>query len=305
MSTQHDPHKSYLDTVFHRVNRLRSIDAGDLIGRFGIDPAALPAVDGDAGDSWPASRLLVHADAQREELREHLVSLQRAYVAEGSDEASAVIKAQQSLGAPELLAQEMLPAAARQSLGLDERILSLLKQDNAFAALCVFSCLPLLTIPLHSQAAVLLSLISCGTICYASLSGYAHGRSISPELSLEMKKTAENLRAMLELPTVRRLSPQQKRARSHARRVALQLKRTVGVSSLSGLSGTSAWRQLVLGVIGTGIYTGGAVILMGAVSALVPLFGPCFIAILFSFSHDIGVVLGARRRADHSALRAS
>ena len=64
-----DPHETYLDTVFARIDSIRHIDASILTERYGIDPAALSPADGKTEESWAVKRVLADADAQREELR--------------------------------------------------------------------------------------------------------------------------------------------------------------------------------------------------------------------------------------------
>lgn len=237
-----DPHEDYLDAVFARIDRIRTMDASILTERYGVDPAALSPAAAGAKSSWPVERVLADADAQREELRDHLDILVRECVSEGIAYDDAVRQAQQALGDPTLLAVQLSRASAQSALNLNERWLPFLRRDRMIAALSIL--VPYIALAAPTHATSILAASSCVCIGCGVISGYAYGISMSPELRVEIGHDITNIKEILTLPTLKRITSKMRLARLALRQTCAYLEYAHFASAGIGSSRRERTRQL-------------------------------------------------------------
>jgi len=198
MPTEHDPYNEYLDAVFARIDRLRHIDASLLTQRYGIDPSVLDAAAAGR-ESWLASQVLASADAQREELREHLSGLTQEYVAEGSAFDTAVAKAQAALGNPEMLAKQITRSTAQSALEMDSRWFPWMRSITPtrwllpVVLLQIARCLDWPLLPALAVGGAV-------TVAIAFTQGYSVGVTITSDLWRLFSDIRSDLKKLLKLP---------------------------------------------------------------------------------------------------------
>jgi hypothetical protein len=234
-----DPHETYLDAVFAKIDRMRYIDASILTERYGIDPAALSPVDGAARPSWPVERLLADAGAQRAELREHLNALTREFVADGLASDAAAIEAQRKLGDPAMLSRQISRSTAQAVVRLESRWFPWLRSiaPSIYGLPMVF-CLLTLHFGLHGAQAFMT--VGAITSAIGGVQGYSVGRAVTPDMLLWFSEIAANLKTMLKLPVVKPVTFRQRFNRWNARYTSSVLQSVAGFAS-NTLTGRFLW----------------------------------------------------------------
>lgn len=301
MTPEIDPHGAYLDAVFAKIDRIRHIDASVLTERYGIDPAVLSPVDGEARSTWAVERLLADADAQRAELREHLEGLVKEYVADGMTFDVAVAKAHQALGDSSVLARQISRSTALDALELDGRWLPILRSHNSILGVCILCLVPLLVFWLPPQARLLfISFWACVSAACGIVIGYADGYSLSPGLRCLAGRIVHNMSAMLSLPTIQCLNPEQRLARQNLRANISRLQSIYGTSENAGRAGRFVWRELFSDCLGVALF---ALFIFALVRYQSPphevqsyVLPGLQMSSLYSLGRTFGVYVGARQR---------
>ena len=298
------PHEAYLDAVFARINRLRTIDAAVLTERYGVDPAVLDPI-ASSKTAWPTSQMLAEAEAEREELHEHLEGLVREFVADGLGHDAAVLEAQRILGEPEELARQISASTGQAVLGVDGRWLPFLRRNNVFVSFAVLVSIPLTTCLAPSYSAIILSFSGCISFIYGLFSGYSYGLCISTELRLHLENTERELRSLLLLPTIGTLNARQRLARLNLKRNVFRLRRIHDMANPVEMTVRNRSRQFILDASALVFLIWMTAKSVHGMQANVAFWGMILAFNTFTFARDLGIRLGSRVRNERLLRRAS
>lgn len=289
MPMEIDPHKAYLDAVFARIERLRHVDVSVLADRYGFDSKALSLIEGGTPSSSVLERVVADADAQRDELREHLDALVSEYVSGGMEYGVALVMAQQTLGDPRGLGRQIARATSWTMLGLDVRWLAFLRcQDWLPAGMCAAMLFAATEWSLP-RIALLVATVSL-MASYAFMSGYAAGWTISPD-SRSLACTLIPIIEVLEGDNIRSIG-KTVAGLKRFQRVVLDVERSWPFWWAADCFTMLVWISLLTQAMHDSSFY----------------FVTCGLALAFtgaSFAQSVGVRLGRWRRLAHSMRRAS
>jgi len=286
-----DPHEAYLDAVFARIDRIRQMDISVLTNRYGVHPAALIPVDGNASPSWAVERILADADAQRAELREHLDGLTREYVSEGLTYEAAVENAQETLGPTAILAERISQSTGQAALGIDRRWMPLLRSMGWSSRLIFLALVPadfaIYRMHLPFLAILIFAVVLLGMLGF--LQGYAAGMTITHELFMLLKETAMDIKRIRNLPTISKLTLRQHFNRYRLWHVEVSLSSIYANSRAAIVDGSLTLWSVVLDIV--------VIILISVFLIQGPLSKVIFTSLIVANClRKFGCNVGARRR---------
>jgi hypothetical protein len=292
-----DPHEAYLDAVFAKIDRIRYIDASILTERYGIDPAVLSPVDGEARPSRAVERVLAGADAQRAELREHLDALTQEYAADGMTFEAAVRKAQQALGDPAVLAEQISRSTAQAALAVDGKWMRWLRLPNLATASLLFALFPI-SFAIDTEHLPYIAVLATSALLFGGLSflqGYASGITMSPSVFSLFGATEKGIKEIRMLRTVDGLTFRQRLYR-------LRLWRAEGVARRM-YQEPVAWEGSIIPSL---IFQAGCILFFPLWVAKHPdTRAAAYTSLIAIFARDHGIRLGTRRRMMRSRKRVS